>query len=280
MADPSNIILSNFQTRPLLNNDSEVMPLSIDLGRSMSQVKKTAKGWLFPDGQILTIRQTEKITAEENGCFIFRENKLKKIEAFSEYTNRYYSLMPTSKAPTMLISGIPMHRIKDITPIEDTTRKLQAAGRPGGRILDTAMGLGYTAIKAAQSAESVITIEFDPVVLSICRLNPWSKELFSNPRIIKIVGDTWDLADFFPNAYFNLILHDPPTFNLAGHLYSQTMYETFHRILNSKGRMFHYIGNPDSKSGASVTRGVVKRLQQVGFSVTLKPNAFGLLAIK
>jgi len=280
MPDQANIILSHYQTRPLLNNDSEVLPLSPDLGRSMTQAKKTTKGWLLPDGQVLKVCQIEEITAEENSCFIFRENNLVKIEAFSEFTNRYYSLMPTSKAPTMLISGIPMHRIKDITPIEDTTRKLQAAGRPGGRILDTAMGLGYTAIQAAQSAESVITIEFDPAVLSICRLNPWSKELFTNPRITKIIGDTWDLADFFPNGYFNVILHDPPTFNLAGHLYSQTMYETFHRILKSKGRMFHYIGNPDSKSGASVTRGVVKRLQQVGFSVTLKPNAFGLLAKK
>jgi predicted methyltransferase len=53
------------------------------------------------------------------------------------------------------------------------------------------------------------------------------------------------------------------------------------RILSASGRLFHYVGNPDSKSGANVTRGVVKRLQEAGFHrIVPKPTAFGLLAFK
>jgi predicted methyltransferase len=188
--------------------------------------------------------------------------------------------MPTSKAPTMLISGIPMHRIKDTTPDEDTNQKIKALGRHEGLILDTAMGLGYTAIQAAKTARTVITIEFDPAVFQICRLNPWSQDLFNNPRIHKLIGDSAELANVFPSETISGIIHDPPMFNLAGHLYAQTLYKTFYRILKPKGRLFHYIGNPDSRSGASVGRGVVDRLQQAGFTVTPKKAAFGVLAKK
>ena len=275
------MIFSHYQTRPLADkNAPPVMPLSTDLGLSTVAVKKVDNGWTLPDGQVLTFAQIKEINEDVNSCFLYFEGKITKIEAFSAYTNRYYSLMPTSKAPTMLISGIPMHRIKGTTPVEDTDRKIEAIGKPYGRILDTTTGLGYTAIRAAQTASEVITIEFDPVVLDICRVNPWSRELFNNPKIHKIIGDSGDLAAMFQDETFNAIIHDPPTFNLAGHLYSQWLYRIFYRILKPNGRMFHYIGNPDSRSGATIGRGVVDRLQQSGFSVRPKGRAFGVLAKK
>ncbi|NLD73912.1 MAG: spermine synthase, partial [Chloroflexi bacterium] len=47
------------------------------------------------------------------------------------------------------------------------------------------------------------------------------------------------------------------------------------------GRLFHYVGDPDSKSGRSVTRGVVQRLGEAGFrDVRPRPQAFGVLARK
>lgn len=256
------------------------MPLSTDLGLSTVQVKKVEIGWALPDGQALTFEQIKAISEDENSCFLYFKGRITKVEAFSAYTNRYYSLMPTPKAPTMLISGIPMHRIKGTTPVEDTDRKIESIGKPFGRILDTATGLGYTAIRAAQTATAVITIEFDPVVMDICRINPWSRELFTNPKIHKLIGDSGDLAAIFHDETFNAIIHDPPTFNLAGHLYSQRLYRVFYRILKPNGRMFHYIGNPDSRSGATIGRGVVDRLQQSGFSVKPKGHAFGVLAKK
>lgn len=275
------MILSHYQTRPLVEkNAPQTLLLSPDLGLSTIQVNQTDDGWLLPDGQILTFNQVQTINANQNSCFLFADNKIRKVEAFSENTNRYYSLLPTPKAPTLLISGIPMHRIKDTDPVKDTQQKIKALGRVYGRILDTTTGLGYTAIQAAQTADQVITIEFDPIVLSICRLNPWSEALFTNPKINQLIGDSWDLIQMFPDKSFNAIIHDPPTFTLAGHLYSQEIYANFYRILSDRGRLFHYTGNPDSRTGASVMRGVIDRLTKVGFRVTLKPQAFGLLAKK
>ena len=275
------MIFSHYQTRPLADNNAlPVMPLSTDLGLSTVQAKKTKLGWELPDGKVLTFEHIKEINEDMNSCFLYDEGSITKVEAFSAYTNRYYSLMPTPKAPTMLISGIPMHRIKGTTPVEDTDRKIRAIGKPYGRILDTTTGLGYTAIRAAQTASKVITIEFDPVVLDICRVNPWSRGLFTNPKIFKLIGDSGDLAGVFQDETFNAIIHDPPTFNLAGHLYSQALYRIFFRILKHNGRMFHYIGNPESRSGATIGRGVVDRLQQSGFSVTPKGRAFGVLAKK
>jgi len=256
------------------------MSLSTDLNRSYVQISKTKSGWELPNGEILTFSQVETINQDENNCFVFRDGNLEKAGLYSERTNRYYSLMPTEKAPTMLISGIPMHRIKDITPVEDTDHKIKALGKPYGTVLDTSTGLGYTAIQAAKTASKVITVEFDPIVLSICCLNPWSIELFTNPKIFQLIGDSWDLAHIFPERTFNAIIHDPPTFTLAGHLYSQSIYNIFFRILKDSGRLFHYIGNPDSRSGAIIGRGVVERLKRAGFSVIPKPQAYGVVAKK
>ena len=53
------------------------------------------------------------------------------------------------------------------------------------------------------------------------------------------------------------------------------------RVLKHNGRIFHYIGDPESKSGARVTGGVIRRLQEAGFKrVTRAPRAFGVVAHK
>lgn len=275
------MIFSHFQTRPLAEKDApSIVTLSADLGLSTIQAERVSSGWRFPTGEILTFVQVEVINEDENSCYHLTGDGLEKIEAFSAMTNRYYSLYPTPKAPTMLISGIPMHRIKGTTPYEDTRQKMQALGKPYGLVLDTATGLGYTAIQAAATADRVVTVEYDPAVLTICRLNPWSQVLFTDPKISILIGDSAALVSCFPEDKFNAIIHDPPMFNLAGQLYSQEIYEDFYRILKAKGRMFHYIGNPDSRSGAGVGRGVVSRLHRAGFTVRSKERAFGVLARK
>jgi predicted methyltransferase len=275
------IILSHFQTQALVGKGvPPVMPLSTDLGLSSVKVERISSGWRIPNGEIISFAQIEIINDDKNSCFLFIDEQLHKVEAFSEITYRYYSLMPTEKAPTMLISGIPMHRIKNTTPDKDTTQKIRALGKPYGTILDTSTGLGYTAIEAAKTADKVITVEFDPTVIDICKVNPWSRPLFSNPKIYKVIGDSAVLAEVFQDGTFNAIIHDPPTFQIAGDLYAKSLYQTFFRILKEKGRMFHYIGNPDSRSGATVGRGVVTRLEAVGFSVKPKGSAFGVLAKK
>ena len=181
----------------------------------------------------------------------------------------------------MLVSGIPMHRIKGTDPWRDTKSKLRALGRARGHILDTTTGLGYTAIQAAKTAAKVTTIELDPAAQIIAGNNPWSQDLFKNSKITQIVGDSFDVIETFPGESFTDIIHDPPMFSLAGDLYSLAFYQHAYRVLKPKSRMFHYIGNPESKSGGRVTKGVVSRLKKAGFSrVVPKPDAFGVTAHK
>jgi predicted methyltransferase len=78
-----------------------------------------------------------------------------------------------------------------------------------------------------------------------------------------------------------VIIHDPPMFSLAGDLYSLGFYRQAFRVLKNNGRMFHYAGDPQSKSGARVTAGVMRRLQEAGFRrVVRAPRAFGVVAYK
>ena len=70
-------------------------------------------------------------------------------------------------------------------------------------------------------------------------------------------------------------------FSLAGELYSGEFYRHLYRVLARKGRLFHYIGDLESRSGRNVARGVVRRLQEAGFSrVVRRPEAFGVVAYK
>lgn len=275
------IILSHYQVKTLGGDSkAKTSQLSTDLGMTTIEVYQEGDVWVTTDGLYLTPELIQTIAHDENSCYLLNNQTLTKIEAYSPYTGRYYSLFPTQNAPTMLISGIPMHRVKDTTPLEDTQQKIKALKTPYGRVLDTATGLGYTAIQAARTAESVITIEFDPAVHEICRVNPWSAELFTNPAIQPVLGDSADLLSGFEDESVDAIIHDPPTFTLAGHLYSKEMYKNLYRILKPGGHLFHYIGNPQSRYGATTGRGVVLRLRREGFRVTPKERAFGVLAMK
>jgi predicted methyltransferase len=158
---------------------------------------------------------------------------------------------------------------------------MQALGAAVGRTLDTATGLGYTAIEASRTADRVITIELDPAALEVARYNPWSRELFDNPRLEQMMGDSFDVIREFADGEFDRVIHDPPAFALAGDLYSSDFYIELYRVLQRDGRLFHYIGNPESKSGRTVTRGAIRRLQEAGFSrVVRRPKAFGLVAFR
>jgi hypothetical protein len=204
-----------------------------------------------------------------------------KIQAFSERTGRFYSLMPTAAAPTVLISGIAMHRIKGTDPLQDTRSKIRAIAPVAGHVLDTATGLGYTAIEADKTATRVVTVEVDPMVLQIARFNPWSQALFDSPRIEQVTGDSYEEIGQFEGEFFSRIIHDPPMISLAGELYALAFYRQAFRVLKRNGRMFHYVGNPQSRSGASATKGVIRRLKEAGFTrVIPRPEAFGVVAYK
>ena len=254
---------------------------SSDLGLSTVTVLLTSEGVTFPNGEHLDWHSIEKISKSEVNCFILKDNTIRPIQVFSESTNRVCSLMPTRGAPSMLIAGFVMHRIKDIDPMQDTLRKIAAISPIVGRVLDTATGLGYTAIEAAKTADEVVTIELDPGVQEIARLNPWSQALFHSPKIRQIMGDAYKVVQTFEDGSFSRIIHDPPTFSLAGELYSGAFYLQLFRVLKRGGRLYHYIGDPNSKASGGVTKGVLKRLQDAGFArVVRKPEAYGVVAFK
>lgn len=278
------MVLSHYQTEPLLQarkTAKRKATTSPDLGLTRVEVVVKPAGVEFPTQEFLEWKVIEDIQASQNSCYHIEAGTAYKIQRFSEETNRYYSLMPTQTAPTLLISGTLMHRIKGTDPWQDTRGKITAVGRLSGQVLDTATGLGYTAIQAARRSAQVTTIELDPVVLEIAELNPWSQELFSRTNITRIIGDTSKEILKFEDNYFHSIIHDPPVFTMAGDLYGRTFYEQLYRILQPGGRLFHYIGDPESKSGGSITGGVIQRLTETQFiDIKRKPHAFGVTARK
>ena len=96
-----------------------------------------------------------------------------------------------------------------------------------------------------------------------------------------MIGDSFEEIEKFEANLFARIIHDPPMFNLAGDLYSGEFYRHLFRVLQPRGRLFHYIGDLESKSGRVVTKGVMRRLEEAGFRrVSPRPAAFGVIAFK
>jgi predicted methyltransferase len=288
------VVVSHIQIAPLAALYDERSPgaesleleTSADLGLSTVTVTLDEDGLHYPDGSTLAWPDARHIMATPNQCFevtreVMREGALEAIARFSETTYALRSLMPTAGAPTMLVSGFSMHRIKGTEPWADTQAKIHALGAVTGRVLDTTTGLGYTALMAARAASAVVTVELDPVALEIARRNPWSSELFTRPNIERRTGDAFDIVAELPASGYDRILHDPPYLSLAGDLYSEEMYRRLYRVLRAGGTLFHYIGDPRSQSGARVTAGVIRRLEAAGFqSIRRQPAAFGVTAMK
>ncbi len=255
---------------------------SPDLGLSTVEVTLTTTGLIYPSGEHLTWEVARSIIDSPNQCFtVDSGGAATAIASFSQTSGMIRSLMPTTGAPTTLVSGFSMHRIKDTEPWADTAAKIRAIAPVTGRVLDTTTGLGYTAILAARSAREVVTIELDPTGLEIARANPWSHELFDKPNIERLVGDAFEVVAEQRESSFDRILHDPPYLKLAGELYSEEMYRRLYRVLRPGGKLFHYIGDPRSSSGAKTTAGVMRRMEAAGFQrITRRPDAFGVTATK
>ncbi len=194
-----------------------------------------------------------------------------------------YKLKPVAKdqAPTLEINGIHMHRIVGVTPWIDSLLKVRAArvGR-GHRVLDTCMGLGYTAIHSMFRGASVLTIEIDYNVIEIARHNPWSKWL-SSQGIRIMYGDVVKVVHGLGDGGFHRIIHDPPRLTpRTGDLYSLELYREFYRLLKPNGVLFHYTGEPGRHGGPRIVKGVGERLRRAGFIVRYDRRVQGYIARK
>jgi predicted methyltransferase len=253
--------------------------VSFDLGLTTTEVDLDTEGVRQAAGLFVAWPAIQAVLKAEPICCQVLGTEVHKIHRFSPLLQRAYSLMATKGAPTLINSGFTMHRIVDIDPWEDTVRKVRALGNPRGRVLDTATGLGYTAIILARTATRVVTSEIDPLVIEIARLNPWSAALFSSPGIEQHIGDSAAMIETLHDHTVDAILHDPPTVSLAGDLYGAAFYRQLFRVLRPGGSLFHYVGNLQSKAGSTTGRGVARRLREAGFiRITPHPDAFGYTA--
>ena len=125
------IVLSHYQAKQLLaarEAGQENISSSGDLNRTSQEVILDFGFAIFDEGLSVPWHLIEEIAGQENACFRIQDQQLIAISRFSESFNRSYSLYPTENAPTMLVSGIPMHRIKGTDPWRDTQAKIKALG--------------------------------------------------------------------------------------------------------------------------------------------------------
>ena len=277
------MIITSAQALQLLEANKKGLKeaeISLDLSKTLSKVKIQNITFIFPDNQKLEESQLKKPLKDDASCFLVRDNSLVKIQLFSNETNKFYKLVPTKDAPTIEISGIRMHVTKEMSPIEDTNKKIASIAPIKGFVLDTCMGLGYTAISASKQAEFVMTCERDGNVIEIAKYNPWSKELFNNKKISILKTDVFEEIKIFKSSMFDAIIHDPPRLSLASELYSLDFYRQLSRVLKNKGKLYHYTGSPGSKNRkVNLAGNVSKRLGRAGFKNIEKVH-YGLRATK
>lgn len=277
------MIISHLQSMQLLaalKAGLKEVEISLDLNKTLSKVKIQNNDFVFPDNQKLNESQLKKPIKDDNVCFLIRDNSLVKIQLFSDKTNKFYKLVPTKDAPTIEISGIRMHVTKKMSPMEDTKKKIESISPIKGMVLDTCMGLGYTAILASRDADFVFTCEKDENVIEIAKFNPWSKELFSNKKINILKTSVFEKIKVFKSQMFDAVIHDPPRLGMASELYSSEFYAQLHRVLKKGGKVYHYTGLPGSKSkNVNLPKNVGQRLKSAGFN-EIKEAHYGLTAKK
>ncbi|MCY2932194.1 MAG: methyltransferase domain-containing protein, partial [Planctomycetota bacterium] len=208
----------------------------------------------------------KKIVRRDEGVFAVTGEGVDKVIRYCEQTRLTYKLRPTADWPALEISGILMHRVMATTPRADAQAKVALLAPLHGAVLETCMGLGYTAILSAATARAVTAIEKDPNVLAMARINPYSQELFDNPKITLIAGDAARVVSGFPRASFDVVNHDPPTLSVAGELYSDDFYGDLFRLLRPGGTLLHYTGAPGSRGRrVDLNASVSRRLTSIGF---------------
>jgi hypothetical protein len=224
----------------------------------------------------------EKIVKDPDSIYFIRDGETYKA-ALS--TDHFYKLHPTgpTTAPALLIDGVLMHRVKDINPIEDASMKAELCARKGIDMLEICTGLGYSTIACLRrGVKSIVTVEKDPSVIELARLNPWSKDLFTDKRVSTIQGDASEKIEEFQDNTFHAIMHDPPRFSMGSELYTSDFYSQLYRVLKPKGVLYHYVGSPGSKHRKiDLQKGILKRLRETGFKhVKRNEKTLGVVARK
>lgn len=228
--------------------------ISLDLGKTLSKVQISADEITLPNN---TKIKPIKVKDKDKTCYIIEKNKFVKLQFFSNETNKLYKLIPTSFRPILKISATSMHKM----PFVEKIKKLKLKGK----ILDSGTGLGYTAIAASQHSKQVITIEWDPNVIEISKLNPYSEELFTKNNIKQINADFTKEVKKFKNNEFDNIILDAGTIHQSGNFFSTNNYKEVYRVLMLGGKLYHYLPQSGIKRGRDYIGEIIKRLKTLGF---------------
>lgn len=253
--------------------DREKFKLKVDFGLRKVEVERIKDKIILGNNFIISLKERLK----DNFCYIIDKDGIRKITFFSFSTNRFYKLIPTKDWPSFSIGSVPMHRLD--SPYKDTLDKIKFLN-PKGLVLDTCTGLGYTAILSSQKAKKVFTFEKDNWVLKLARINPLSKTLFSSSNIVLKAADITEEICKFKDNYFDAIIHDPPTFTLAGELYSSLFYQQLYRVLKRGRRLFHYTPLYKINRGWDFPSRIKGKLKKAGFKIVKFSREMGVLCEK
>ena len=244
---------------------------SLDLERTTVTVPVDADGWTFEGRRFAHLpRCKERTIYHWTG---------EEFEPVSRFTTSLIKLVPTDWGPpTFEIDGIKMLPTLQVSPLVDARRKVEAVRPAGAAVLDTCGGLGYFAACCfEQGANRVLSYEKSPDVLWLRTLNPWSPP--SGGALELVHDDVTEGIQRLPERSFEVALHDPPRFGIAGELYSAAFYAQLARVLRHGGRLFHYTGTPNTlTSGRDVPREVARRLGAAGFRTEVWGD--GVLAVR
>lgn len=271
-------IISINEARKILYSKEGELIISLDLGISKEKVL-IKEGFVHIKSNKIPITDFKKV--KDDVLYVVDENILKKAAMFSDKTQFYYKLFPTSDWPTLMLSSTPMHRYTKISPKKDTETKINELSPVKGVVLDTCGGLGYTAIMAAKTADKVIVFERDSNVIHMASFNPYSELLFNNPKIELRKEDVLDGITTLKNAAFDRVIHDPPTFKYSPDLYSKEFYKELYRVMKKDAILYHYAPSPHKTRGEEFQLRIVKNLKTIGFKeVTYHEKSSGVRAVK
>ncbi|MBU0533006.1 SAM-dependent methyltransferase [Candidatus Micrarchaeota archaeon] len=209
------------------------------------------------------------ITYTTDGNFIYAEKDGISIR-LDLFDRHYYKLRLYNNVPILEIDGIRMQLVKDFkTPLDYSkavVKGLQIPKNANASLLDTCMGLGYTAIEASRQkgVKLVTTCEISDAVFTLAKWNPLSETLW-NKNIVPMKGDVVEIIKNFDSSMFSFIIHDPPRFSHAPQLYSLEFYKELKRICKKQARIFNYVGSVGKKKGRNIEKEVEKKLSVAGF---------------
>ena len=229
------------------------------------------------DGSITYTTDHKFLYAEKEGVVV-------RLDLFDGH---YYKLRPYNDGIILEIDGLRMQLVRDFKNPMDYSKEVVTALIPKSPktdfvVLDSCMGLGYTAIAAAahKSVRMVATCEVSEAVINLAKWNPFSDPVFaSDSKIVLVKGSITEIIKTFESEMFSFIIHDPPRLTHAPELYSSEFYKELYRVCKEGGRIFHYVGSVGQGKGRHIDKEVSKRLEACGFrSITYDPRLQGVFA--